>query len=191
MQEKQILRQQLLRQRRSLPLEVWQAQSQQICHHLANWQIFQTAKVILTFISFRQEPDLSYLWLQFPHKKWGFPRCVEHQLIWHHLNPLRLSEFTTVGKFGILEPLPSLPPIDLSQVDLILIPAIACNHTGYRLGYGGGFYDRFLANQSGFKLGIIFADYLVEKLPLEAWDLPLQAICTEKGIFSSNFKFKK
>ena len=62
--------------------------------------------------------------------------------------------------------------------------AIAINGSGYRLGYGGGFYDRFLINQSGIKVGIIFADFYLEALPHAPCDLPVDYICTENAIKS-------
>ena len=180
---KTALRRQLLAQRRSLSIPTWQQQSQKICNHLAQWDLIKNAEVILGFISFRQEPDLISLYQQFPQKTWGFPRCVDRTLDWHQIQPTNFTESTQIGNFGILEPIPPLPTIDLTRVDVILVPAIACDRQGYRLGYGGGFYDRFLFNQTGFTIGIVFADFYREILPTEAWDLPTKAVCNENGIF--------
>jgi len=190
---KKELRSPFLQSRTTRPLELWQQQSQKICEHLAQWEVLQTAKVILSFISFRQEPDLSYLYQLLPDKTWGFPRCVQQDLAWHQINPApNLTDLTNLklgglepGKYGIWEPIATLPKIELEQVDVILIPAIACDYEGYRLGYGGGFYDRFLINQSGFKVAVIFADSFVEKLPRDRWDIPMQAVCTDAGLTSS------
>jgi 5-formyltetrahydrofolate cyclo-ligase len=170
----------LLKLRAAKSPEVWQAQSQKICEHLTQWHSLQTAKVILSFISFKQEPDLSDLYQALPNKIWGFARCVDQDLVWHELKP-DLQELE-LGKYGIWEPIASLPKIPLDQVDVILVPALACDRQGYRLGYGGGFYDRFLVNQTGIKIAVIFADSFVEKLPHDHWDIPMQALCTDNGI---------
>jgi 5-formyltetrahydrofolate cyclo-ligase len=70
----------------------------------------------------------------------------------------------------------------MSEVDVVLVPSVACDRQGYRLGYGGGFYDRFLANRALYTVGITFADYHLEQLPSETWDVPLNVVCTEVGI---------
>ena len=87
------------------------------------------------------------------------------------------------GTFGILEPCHNLPIMDLQNIDLILIPAVACDRQGYRLGYGGGFYDRWLPNSTGLKVGIIFEQFYLDELPRDIWDVPLDAIVTESLIY--------
>jgi 5-formyltetrahydrofolate cyclo-ligase len=181
-QHKQQLRQEAIAARQNLPPHVWQQQSQAVCHRLAEWEPILTAKVILAYISFRQEVDLQYLWQKFPEKVWGFPRCNGKELDWYRVNPNYLSQETEVGKYGIVEPLISQPKIDISEVDLVLVPSVACDRLGYRLGYGGGFYDRFLTKRTIHTVGITFADYHLERLPSEIWDVPLNGVCTEVSI---------
>ncbi len=181
-QHKQKLRQQAITARQNLSLQVWQQQSLEICNRLAKWEKLRRARVILAYISFRREPDLRYLWNKFPDKIWGFPRCTGKELDWYQVNPTDLSQETEVGIYGIAEPLTCLPKVALNQVDLVLVPSVACDRRGYRLGYGGGFYDRFLAERSIEAIGITFADYHLEHLPSEVWDVPLTVVCTEEGI---------
>lgn len=181
-QYKQQLRQQAIAARQNIPPHIWQQNSQEICNRLAEWETFLSARAILTYISFRQEPNLHYLWQRFPAKIWGFPRCNGKELDWYQVNPIYLSLETEVGKYGITEPLTNLPKVELNLVDLVLVPSVACDRRGYRLGYGGGFYDRFLAKRSLYTVGITFADYHLEQLPSETWDVPLNAVCTEIGI---------
>ncbi len=137
-------------------------------------------------MSLYQEPDLTCLWQAFPHKIWGLPRCQGKELIWHLVNAIYLSQETEVGAYGIPEPLPTLPLVDLTKVDVVLVPSVACDRQGYRLGYGGGFYDRFLARKDISPtlktVGITFANSHLEGLPTESWDIPLNAVCTEAGI---------
>jgi 5-formyltetrahydrofolate cyclo-ligase len=181
-QHKQQLRQTLIDARQSLPDRRWRQNSQQICSRLAEWEPIQSAQVILSFISFRQEPDLSYLWQNLPIEVWGMPRCTGQDLEWYQVNPTYLSLETEVGNYGIAEPLTHLPKVDLTKVDVALVPSVACDRRGYRLGYGGGFYDRFLANRAIYTVGITFADCYFERLPSDPWDIPLKAVCTEAGI---------
>jgi 5-formyltetrahydrofolate cyclo-ligase len=185
-QHKQKLRQQLISARESLPSHLWQQQSKAICHCLSEWEPIHAARVILAFMSLRQEPDLTHLWQVLPHKTWGFPRCQDRELAWYQVNPIYRSQETEVGAYGISEPLTTLPPVDLAKVDIVLVPSVACDRRGYRLGYGGGFYDRFLARKdipATIKtVGITFADSHLDCLPTESWDIPLNAVCTEAGI---------
>jgi 5-formyltetrahydrofolate cyclo-ligase len=177
---KHTLRRQLCQQRQALPIEIWKSQSDLICYHLSNCPQFITARKILAYQSFRQEPSLDSLFA-YPNKQWGLPRCVGENLQWHGWQP---SEPLTKGAYGILEPSPKLPEIEPISVDLILVPAVAIDRSGYRLGYGGGFYDRLRADPLWRKIptiGIVFDFAYVETLPTEAWDLPLDAVCTELG----------
>jgi 5-formyltetrahydrofolate cyclo-ligase len=94
---------------------------------LQTWPTFQTARCILAYCSFRNEPDLSPL---MDHRRyWGLPRCVGKQMVWHQwLGPQSLQ----TGKYGITEPVAIAPEIHPDRVDLILVPAVACDVTGYR-----------------------------------------------------------
>jgi 5-formyltetrahydrofolate cyclo-ligase len=182
------LRRSLLQTRRSLPPQVWRQQSDRLCHHLQQSLLFTQAKTILAYWSFRQEPDLSGLWTS--PRRWGLPRCVGKSIVWHlwsAADPLQ------TGAYGIQEPHPDAPTLDPSEVDLILVPAVACDRQGYRLGYGGGFYDRLLATSEWATIptiGIIFEFAHLAQLPIDAWDLPLQAVCTEAG-FSLTGRFPR
>ncbi|MEB3293955.1 MAG: 5-formyltetrahydrofolate cyclo-ligase [Synechococcales bacterium] len=203
------LRQQLLQQRRSLSTAQWQAQSQQLCTHLQQTPEWQQAQTIGAYFSIHQEPNLSFLWQDPPSpaaplptpdlrqsspppplspspppltpKRFAFPRCIAKQLQWHFWQP---HQPRVSGKYGIPEPDPSLPLAQPEQLDLLLVPCVACDRQGYRLGYGGGFYDRLLEDPRWASiptLGITFQAAIVETLPLEPWDQQLTGILTEQG----------
>ncbi|BFM38323.1 5-formyltetrahydrofolate cyclo-ligase [Synechocystis sp. LKSZ1] len=180
MKEKQRLRQQFSQARRTLAKSLWQANSQRLCHHLCQWPQFQQAQTVLAYFSIRQEPDLTSLFAL--PKVWGFPRCQGLHLTWHRWQP---GEPLQQGAYGILEPLAEADLILPSTVDLLLIPALAVDDRGYRLGYGGGYYDRLLAQPDWHKirtLGVLFASARVPHLPTDPWDIPLTVLVTEEGI---------
>ncbi|MBW4621510.1 MAG: 5-formyltetrahydrofolate cyclo-ligase [Cyanosarcina radialis HA8281-LM2] len=203
------LRQQLLKERRSLPVETWREKSGRLCFHLQSSDLFVEAKTVLAYFSFRQEPDLSLLILPSPRlrlpppvspllageglgvrsrgvgddgKRWGFPRCVGEALSWHLW---RSGEPLQKGAYGISEPDPNAAIIEPDEVDLILVPAVACDVRGYRLGYGGGYYDRLLSLpiwSSKIAIGIVFEFAYLPQLPIDNWDRSLQGVCTEMGL---------
>ena len=179
------LRRKLLKLRQDMPLEDWRQKSDRLCAHLQASDFFLEASTILAYFSFRQEPDLNSLFAI--SKTWGFPRCVEKRLDWHVWSSQAAFPLQ-VGAYGIPEPHPDAPTLEPEQVDLILVPAIACDRQGYRLGYGGGFYDRLLSQPAWARkptVGIVFDFARLPSLPQDSWDQPLQAVCTEAGFFLS------
>jgi 5-formyltetrahydrofolate cyclo-ligase len=176
------LRDRFLQQRRNLAKQLWQESSDRICTHLQNCPQFTSARTILAYQSCRQEPDLADLFNNCD-KRWGLPRCVQKDLIWHTWQP---SERLLNGSYGILEPGADRPVLAPDRVDLILVPAVAIDCRGYRLGYGGGYYDRLRADPVWGKIptiGIVFDFAYVDELPIDPWDLKIDAICTELGYF--------
>jgi 5-formyltetrahydrofolate cyclo-ligase len=183
--EKTQLRRSLLKQRQSMSVAQWKQKSDRICTNLLSSPQFTQAKTVLAYFSFRQEPDLSPLFENTLTKIWGMPRCISDALFWHQWIP---NETVQIGTYGIPEPHPNDPIISYEQVDLILVPCVACDHKGYRLGYGGGYYDRLLAapewaNKS--TIGIVFDFAYLPELPIDPWDKPLHAVCTETKLVVS------
>ena len=89
-----------------------------------------------------------------------------------------LAAEIVAGKFGVREPAASCPEIPLDQFDLVLVPGLAFDLGGNRLGRGRGFYDRLLEKVSGIKCGVGYDFQLLEKIPAEAHDARVDFILT-------------
>ena len=182
MVDKTQLRRNLLETRKSIPMDEWEQKNSRICSHLLNSPQLKQAKTVLGYFSFRSEPDINPLFANTEYQ-WGLPRCVGKSLVWHRYQQ---NDTLTTGAYGILEPNSCTPVIQAEEVDLIIIPCVACDFQGYRLGYGGGYYDRLLSSPEWVKkytIGIVFDFAYMPELPFEPWDKPLQAVCTETGLF--------
>ncbi|MEN9222271.1 MAG: 5-formyltetrahydrofolate cyclo-ligase [Thermostichus sp. BF3_bins_97] len=157
------------------------ALSQRISAHLAHHPCLLEAKTILAYVAFGSEVDLGSLFAALPEKRWGIPRCLpQQQMQWHRYHPAELVP----NRRGLLEPLASSEVIDPNAADLILVPALACDLWGGRLGYGGGYYDRFFQNRSTPRWGIIPQVCLLQQpLPQDPWDQRLDGIQTENGFY--------
>lgn len=170
-------RAQCLAQRQHLSAENLQERSTALCNHLAAFLGREPNRVVLAYLTFRQEPDLRPLLATGPCI-WAVPRTVDRTLIWHRYDPERL----TIGKYGIQEPQSDCLCIEPDEAHLGLVPALACDSQGFRLGYGGGYYDRFLASYPLPTLGVCFSEFVFPEIPRDGWDQPLGGIATELGI---------
>jgi len=92
------------------------------------------------------------------------------------------------GFFDIMEPKPHLRPVDENEIDLVIVPGLLFDRKGYRIGYGGGYYDMFLARVNGTcrTMGIAFDFQVVSELPVEEHDMRVMAVVTESGIIMSH-----
>lgn len=177
---KRALRERVLAEREGLSPEDVKAASRVVVAHLMAWPAFQTAAVVLTYMAFRNEIDLAPLLEQVPGKRRVLPRMVQHptkELALHQYQPVGLRRYP----YGMLEPDPAWQRASPENVDLALIPGVAFDRHGVRLGYGGGYFDRLLTRLPGLTVGITYAQFVREELPYGPNDRRVQHILTEAG----------
>jgi len=88
------------------------------------------------------------------------------------------------GEFGIMEPKQNRPKVE--KFDVILVPAIAMTRDGQRLGYGMGYYDRFLSNTKAVTVALAYSKMVVKKIPVTGGDVPIQWIVTEDEVIKTS-----
>ncbi|GGL96493.1 5-formyltetrahydrofolate cyclo-ligase [Deinococcus aerophilus] len=151
--------------------------SEQVSAHLRVFLRSRGVRRVLAYRALSGEIDVSALAQDFellaPRARFRpSPRLTLHP--W--------ASATELSRFGALQPPADAREVPLSGVDAVLLPGLAFDPQGRRLGYGGGFYDRLLPGYGGLSVGVIQAALVVPRLPAEAHDCPVEWLATETGV---------
>ncbi|MCD7946741.1 MAG: 5-formyltetrahydrofolate cyclo-ligase [Oscillospiraceae bacterium] len=134
------------------------------------------AETILLFWGVGREPDTRPVIAELLRqgKTVALPRCLPGR----QMAALQVSSDTVLvpSAFGIPEPGLDCPVIPKVALDLILVPNLCCDKEGYRLGHGGGYYDRYLRNFTGETVALCPAPLLRARLPREVFDVPVNMV---------------
>lgn len=190
-QKKADLRRQCNEIREGISTAEAQKSSQAVCAHLSNWPVFRKAATVLTFLAFRNEIDLGPLFEGWPDKRWLAPRIAEgtelvrgqkRYLVLHLYDSTKLVPH----RFGMLEPDASLATVEPREVEIVLVPGVAFDRQGGRLGYGGGFYDRLLPlTGDAVRVGVTYDELVLNAIPMEAWDCRVDWLATPSGLIET------
>ncbi|MDZ7362229.1 MAG: 5-formyltetrahydrofolate cyclo-ligase [candidate division KSB1 bacterium] len=183
--EKERLRDQMRTLRRQLDASWRERASAAIISRLETLPIFLHAQAVQTYVALCREVDTHELIRRLLRagKQVAAPKVESG----NELQQYFIKDFSELhpGAFGILEP-PAHPSRLASpeQFDLVLVPGLAFDRAGHRLGAGKGYYDRFLAQIKAPKIALAFAFQIVEQIPVEAHDQRVNVIVTEKEVIS-------
>ncbi len=180
---KQEIRRSMASARDRIPGRERQSRSQSIERHLITLEVYQKAAVLLAYASFRSEADTMGLIRTALEagKRVAVPVCVPNEA---QILPCEIKSPDELmpGHWGIPEPPRHLQrKIRVGEIDLAVIPGLAFDRHFNRLGYGAGYYDRFLPKmrRDAAKIGIGFSFQLVDQLPADPFDVPLDGIITD------------
>ncbi len=108
---------------------------------------------------------------------------IEQETRTLRLSFLRDPSVLQPSTFSVPEPVGFEIPADPSEIDLVVVPMMAFDRRGFRLGYGAGYYDRFLSDHPRMKkIGVAFSCLELERIPADELDVPMDIIVTEEGI---------
>ena len=148
-----------------------------IVNNIKKWDIYQNSDTIMLFYPIGSEINLLKL-MDDTTKKFAFPVVDGNNMYFVYYK--KENGFKN-GAFNIKEPVGD--KVDINNITLILIPALAVDKTGYRLGYGKGYYDRFLSNITNAITAIPISENLVfDNIPKENHDIKANYIITENSI---------
>jgi len=184
MSDKGEIRKRILAIRNALRPEALAQKSGAIVERLTDLPEVGIAATLMVYLGFGSEVQTDGLirWGWAEGKRIAVPLCVADRC----LTPCRIEGFEELekGYYGIREPAAACRrPEDLDRIDAVFVPAVAFDRFGYRVGYGGGYYDRFLPRAPrAARIGLAFSGQIVDALPAEAHDVPVDLIVTEAGI---------
>ena len=178
------LRDEMKEERRSLSLEFIKDASHSIADALLNLPCIKNATHIMVYLSAFKEPDTFRLIEKLLNCKKEICVPVSNTDTFT-ITPSRIKSLDSLkkGAYGIYEPKETISvPID--AIDVALIPGIAFSKTGDRLGFGKGYYDRFLEKFKGVKIGIGYDFQICDTIPVSEHDIKMDMIITEKRIYN-------
>ena len=173
------LRKQVLQEMKALSREQKQAIDQALTEGLLQHPFYQEANTIATYLSFPHEFQTQELIEQAlkDGKKVLIPKTYpKGRMDFVVYDPQQLVKTS----FGLLEPQGNLEVVDASQIDLIHVPGLAFTTEGHRIGYGGGYYDRYLEHFSGHTLSTVY-HYQVQDFIPENHDIPVEEVLIDEG----------
>ncbi|GMW01326.1 MAG: 5-formyltetrahydrofolate cyclo-ligase [Candidatus Hydrogenedentota bacterium] len=180
--DKSRLRLALLKRRRGLGAEQVRAWNHAIQSHLLSHGTYQSSASVLTYVS-SKDNEVDTLPIIRDGLEMGKSIFVPRVAAGRMLQWVKLASIADLapGPMGILEPRTG-EAVSGDDGDLVLVPGIAFDRHGNRVGYGGGYFDRFLPRFRGIKIGLAFAAQVVEEVPSETYDMRVDWIITEFGI---------
>ena len=184
--DKKALRKMMIERRDTLSDRFRSNAESAIIDSLIKLDVIHEKKFITSFVSFKGEVEMRGINTYILNQKATLllPRIVKGQpeMTFHQVDDL---DTLIRNDYGILEPDPKRHPImAYGKIDLVLTPGVAFDKKGYRLGYGGGYYDRFFSQITKAipKIGIAYEIQVLDQLPVQAYDMPISELITETGV---------
>ncbi|MCX7904808.1 MAG: 5-formyltetrahydrofolate cyclo-ligase [Caloramator sp.] len=183
---KKELRREMIKKRLEMSKEDVEEKSNKIMDKIIN--ILQEKKInnIMLYFPIKNEVSTEKLALFCFERGIGviYPKSIIET---YTILPCQIKSFNDLeeGEYGIPEP-KTYEIVDKKDIDIVIVPGVAFSRLGYRLGYGAGYYDRFLSDYKGTKIGVCYAFQICDSVFNEVYDVKMDAIVTELEIFEFN-----
>lgn len=193
-EQKNELRRIYLAKRAALSPELRRRRDARLCERFLSLVTYRYSDAVLLYAPRGDEIDVTPIAeaALAAGKTVAFPRCYSSdggsrpsRSDPHTMTFRRVTDLAQLvpGSYDILEPPLSCPEyVPDGRPSVILVPALAYDRAGCRLGYGGGYYDRFLSEFAGTRVGLCYHDFLCDRLPRGRYDLSVQVLVTESGV---------
>jgi 5-formyltetrahydrofolate cyclo-ligase len=184
---KKALRGEMLARRRRLPADSIAKGSEAIAAHFCAWPVYREAKIMMVYLAMADEPQTDRLIAD----AWAKGKTVCVPLMGERYGHMEAGLLTgwddlIIGRLGLKMPDPAkVRLIEPATIDLIAVPGVVFDRRGYRVGMGAGYYDRFLPRATAAcRLGLAWSLQVVDAVPADEYDAPLDYLLTEGGFWS-------
>lgn len=202
-ERKQELRRAISASLSSMTPEVRRSKSRLIARHVEELGLFRHAETVMAYVAMEMEVDpwslIVEAWslgkrvamprIDPPLDEPQIPRVHDRYILPFELHAAMVDDpgdhpGLRMDVFGIWEPNTDAPVVDAAALDVILVPCLAYDRRGYRMGKGGGFYDRFLSRDGlrATSVGLAFSEQVFDRLPNCPHDMPVDLLVTESGV---------
>ncbi|WP_226376843.1 5-formyltetrahydrofolate cyclo-ligase [Oceanobacillus halotolerans] len=171
---------------KQLPVEDKKQIEEKLLANLVNSPLWKSAKVIGITVSqgfeWNTKPIIEAAWKS--EKSVCVPKCIpdEKKLMFYQINSFEQLE---VVYYSLLEPIPDDTIfIPKKEIDLLVVPGLVFDKNGYRIGFGGGYYDRFLADFPNKTVSLLSTLQLIDRINADQYDLPVHHLITENGMLT-------
>lgn len=192
------MRERMKRALQSIPIEQLRSRSAQMCRRVLDLPAMQAARTIMVYAPLLHEADaapIAAAWFmvgeaEARHSGAPAPRrvCVP-RMNWtdRTMEPALVTDWDNdfvLNRIGLREPRSDLVVIPLSELDAVIVPGLAFDHAGRRLGRGGGFYDRFLPrlHPRVLTIGVCLREQIVPHVPIDPIDIPVRVVISDEGV---------
>ncbi len=145
-----------------------------------NSSAVKEANTVFLYLSVRDEVETSLILEELLKKgvRVLVPRCRKEPGM---MDAVEITDLSMVHRNsrGLFEPSPDLPAVPKEEIDVAIVPGLAFDWDRYRLGYGGGYYDRFLVDFQGWSIGLSYWECVTDRLPRDEFDQPVDEVITE------------
>lgn len=190
-EKKALLRKELSQKRKQLDRDVKREMDDRICKYILSMATYRYADTVLLYYPLQDEVDITpVLKRAWQDKKTVLlPRCSKDESGVMDFFVVTCQEELESGAFGVMEPKLSCPIYSREGFKpsfMCVMPAMTFDKDGFRLGYGKGYYDRYLQGFDGIKVGVVYSDFIYSRVPHGYYDVKADIIVTEKGVNSLN-----
>ncbi len=181
--DKKLLRKALLQKRKEISKEKKSIYDKQISEKIIQSDYFKKANQVLVFASTEDEFDTRYIIerCRLEYKRVFYPICLDNngKMEFRKADSVGDLEF---GMYNILEPKSTCKIYEAQYNDIIIVPCLSVDKSGYRIGYGKGYYDRFLKNFHGLSICPCYKEMMTDKLPTDETDMKIKVLVTQEVI---------
>ena len=183
------LRKQYLARRAAIPSEIRAKRDERICANILSAATYRYADIVLLYYPVKNEVDILPVFRAAvaAGKKVAFPRChaEDHSMTYYFVTSD--ADFEE-GAYGLVEPkatCEAFVPENAQMENVIcVVPAVVYDRRGYRIGYGGGYYDRFFGKYRFASMGVVYEDFILKSVPHGRFDISVDAVISERGFYA-------